>query len=455
MPEIHSRNPSPNTARIWGAMLAAVIAVAAIAYWDAKREAAAALVDFAGFQITLARGLATTVTHNPTTAADPRTPETAHLRQVEIPGHLSVLVATKGRTGLVRTDGLVVRSPAIEVALAHGDSWAALSHDDAAALGFPPRTAVAGFAPLGSGATLAVVATAQEERDREFRAQLRLVLGVSLGACLVFAFGGLALRKQRQELALAHDLAVAEVCRARDEKLVRADKLATMGALATGIAHEVSTPLGVIVGRAEQLVPRVANDERARRSVEAILQQGHRIGRVIRGFLALARGEAPTFDDVDPATVSHTSVELVGHRFDKVGVHLDAHVPLGLPLISCEPRLVEQALANLLLNACDACKQGGRVTLEVCADAERVAFVVLDDGDGISAERAARAVEPFFTTKLPGSGTGLGLAITNEIVKHHRGTLTIEPRGDANGTRARIELPATRRNHEPVIDTLH
>ena len=96
---------------------------------------------------------------------------------------------------------------------------------------------------------------------------------MTVASGLVLVFGGLALRKQRKELELARELAVAEVRRERDERLVRADKLATMGALATGIAHEVSTPLGVMMGRAEQVLPKVAGDERTRRAVEAILEQ--------------------------------------------------------------------------------------------------------------------------------------------------------------------------------------
>jgi signal transduction histidine kinase len=95
------------------------------------------------------------------------------------------------------------------------------------------------------------------------------------------------------------------------------------------------------------------------------------------------------------------------------------------------------------------------VTLDVHGDLERVAFVVTDDGEGITAESAARVFEPFFTTKPPGSGSGLGLAISNEIVKHHRGTLTVEPRPRARGTRACIEIPAIPRNHEPTIVALH
>jgi signal transduction histidine kinase len=113
-----------------------------------------------------------------------------------------------------------------------------------------------------------------------------------------------------------------------------------------------------------------------------------------------------------------------------------------LPKVACDARLFEQVLVNLLLNACDACSEGGTtVTLSIHGDRERVAFVVIDDGVGISPSLAKRASEPFFTTKPAGKGTGLGLAIANEIVKHHCGTLTLSPRLDGRGTRVCVELP--------------
>ena len=101
---------------------------------------------------------------------------------------------------------------------------------------------------------------------------------------------------------------------------------------------------------------------------------------------------------------------------------------------------------NLLLNACDACSEGGHVTLAVRAVGDRVAFVVIDDGEGITPSVAARATEPFFTTKSEDAGTGLGLAIANEIVKHHHGEFALAPRGDKRGTRATVELAAVREN---------
>src|SRR5208283_13302 len=102
---------------------------------------------------------------------------------------------------------------------------------------------------------------------------------------LVGGFGGLALREQRRELELKQVLAVREAVRVRDRRLVEADKLATLGALATGVAHEVSTPLGIIVGRAEQLIPRMEPHSRSHRAAAAILEQAQRISRIIRAFL--------------------------------------------------------------------------------------------------------------------------------------------------------------------------
>jgi signal transduction histidine kinase len=117
-----------------------------------------------------------------------------------------------------------------------------------------------------------------------------------------------------------------------------------------------------------------------------------------------------------------------------------ADVPATMPIVQCDRELLEHAIVNLLLNACDACHPGQHVELTARADAERVTYVVTDDGVGITREHAELATEPFFTTKSEGKGSGLGLAIASEIAKSHRGELTIAP-GASTGTRARIELP--------------
>lgn len=425
-------------------MAITIAAMALLAYWDAKRESRAALNDFAEEQATLARGVSSTISlrlreRNDATASD----VLEDVKRIEQPGILQVLVQAPKSDVLEFTDGRRVSQVTILRGLAAGDAWVRLAHDEAGALGFPARTAIAGLSSVDVGRGkwgVAVVATAGRERDREIRAQWRDVLGVLLTSLLVLGFGGLALRNQRKELELQRELAVAEKEMDRDERLVRADKLATLGALATGIAHEVSTPLGVIAGRAEQLLPKLGDDERGKRAVEAILEQSKRINEVIRGFLGLARGHTPSLVRVDPASCVRAAQELVQHRFEKARVTLEVEVDPNLPRIACEQRLFEQVLVNLLLNACEACSAGGHVGLRVVATGDRVAFVVLDDGQSITPESAARAIEPFFTTKP--EGTGLGLAISNEIVKHHHGTFVIGPRQNHSGTRACVELPA-------------
>ncbi len=435
-------------------MIVSILLLGAVALWDERRESAAALDDFAAEQSSLAReagsALASRLASLPGRPPEeiPVTLLAPAVSAIEDRGTVVALLQRPGTTSLVTTSGQTMRTPALEAGLASGAPWVRLSREDAASLGLPARLAIAGIARADAGAmgtwTVAIVTTAHRLRDREARAMWRLVLGFTLASALIAGFGGLAQRKQKQELELARSLAVAETMQARDERLVRADKLATLGALATGIAHEVSTPLGVIVGRAEQLLPRVASDERATRSVNVITEQAERITRIVRAFLRLARGGTPSLERMEPGALAQAALELVEHRFAKAHVTLATQLAPGLPRVACDPRLFEQVLVNLLLNACDACTEDGRVELSVQADGERVAFIVTDDGEGITPEVARRATEPFFTTKAEDAGTGLGLAIANEIVKHHHGELALAPRENARGTRATVQLAAVR-----------
>jgi two-component system, NtrC family, sensor kinase len=374
--------------------------------------------------------------------------------RMERPGAVRVLLLDLRSDDFHAIDGQVLRSAPIRAALASGLPSVWLGRDDAATLGLPHRRAAVGLAQIDAGVLgrwgIAVANSAERERDRDLRARWRLVLSVLAAAGLVFAFGSIALRKQRRGLVLESELAMTGLRRERDGKLATASRAATMGTLAMGIAHEVSTPLGIIVGRAEQLLPRISEDERSTRSLRAILAQAERIRRVVLGFLDLARGGTPSLGDVDPASVLEGAIALVEHRFAAAEVALTLDVAPDLPMIHCDVAMLEQALVNLLLNACDACKRHGHVAAMASTDGDRVAFTVVDDGGGITTENAARAAEPFFTTKPAGQGTGLGLAITSEIVKMHRGTLSIEP-ASPRGTRVSVIIPAS---HERSRDAL-
>jgi two-component system NtrC family sensor kinase len=368
------------------------------------------------------------------------------LRQSERPNRVAVLLQPPGSPGFYSSDGRYLAVPSMRAALADGQSFVRLGPESAGPLGLPHRTALAGLSSLDAGVSgrwgVAVVASAERQRDRERWARWRLVLSVVTAGGMVLVFGGLAMRTQRKELTLQHRLELADLARVRDGRLERAARAATMGTLAVGVAHEISTPLGIIAGRAEQLLPRVAHDERLASSARIILEQTDRIHRVIRGLLGLARGDRPTAEPVEPEALVRGAVSLVEHRFEKAGVRLNPEMETALPIIHGDPRLLEHALVNLLLNACDACAQGGTVDVVATGDmaSHQVSLAVIDDGPGISHADADRVLEPFFSTKPNGRGTGIGLVIVQEIVASHRGSLTLAP-VVPHGTRATIRLP--------------
>jgi two-component system NtrC family sensor kinase len=334
-----------------------------------------------------------------------------------------------------------VTSARLSEALARGSSAVRIPREEASAFGLPARTAVAGLAhgPAGSWDIVAL-ATAERQRDREFWARRRSLLSVFTAAGLVLAFGGLAMRNQRKELVLERELALEAVRRARDERLERTNRAAVMGTLAIGVAHEIATPLGVIAARAEQVAARVAGDERLSAGAQAILAQIDRIKQVISGLLGLARGDAPSAERIDPGAVIGEAVGLTEHRFAQSRVRLRRDVAPNLPAVLGDPRLLEHAVVNLLLNACDASRPDDEVTVRARRVQADIEIAVEDVGSGISPADVGRALEPFFTTKPRGEGSGLGLAIAHEIVSSHRGKLTLAPRAP-RGTRAVILLP--------------
>lgn len=479
-------------------MIAAIAIVAGLAWWDERREAGSALLDLEAEQTTLASSVAAglraelatverdavligdhgrrdrEIPYDPVLIrvvgaprASMRDPSRLLLtvplangqvvdlgvrardlldpgRRVPRAGELAFFAIPPGDFGLRAVDGQVLASPPIRDAVDKGLPALRLSPDQAAQIGLRERTAMAGLAPVDGGVlgnwSVVAVASAARERDREKRATWRLMSSLLVASSLVAAFGGWALHKQRKELDLARELTVAAVERERDEHLMRAERVATMGAFAMGIAHEVATPLGVIVGRAEQLLAGGGADERATRCAQAILRQAAGIQDIVRRFLDMARGGRPVFEKTDPADVVRAAAAALEHRFAKANVTLVVNVPASTPLIQCDRNLFEQAIVNLLLNACQACPPGGRVELVARSDSERVTFAVSDDGVGISPDDAARAAEPFFTTKRSGGGTGLGLAIATEIAKSHGGDLTIAPNAE-RGTCACIGIP--------------
>jgi signal transduction histidine kinase len=416
-------------------MIAAVLCVGALAYLDEHLRAENALEDFGDHQAAVADAATVAIGR----AKDPTTPTArATLGQLERDG-VRVLVVPPGATFARSLAGEDVQIPGLREALAENARSVRIERDDAATLGLPRRTAMLGLSTLPGGWRIAFVETAERQRDRAQAGKGRLLLALALATGLVAVFGGLALKRQRTQLELARELAVTSVARAKDAELEQLSRAATMAALGSGVAHEVSTPLGVIVGRAEQLVARAGGDERIVKNAQTIIEQAKNVEQVVRGLLDLARGAPIALQEVSPRELVREAYALVEHRFARADVRLLPAVAGDLPTIRCEPLLFKHALVNLMLNACEASPAGTTVRVEVRATDNEVAFEVTDEGEGITPADAARAVQPFFTTKPAGSG--LGLAIANEIASTHRGTLAIAARSP-RGTRASITVPS-------------
>jgi two-component system, NtrC family, sensor kinase len=430
------------------AMIIAVAVVAGLAYWDEQRESEAALEYLGRNQAIMASVIAQHLQQRLASGAvaGVAAASSSDLLAVrfERARAMAILIARPSTFDFEREDGVKVSMPELSSAFDEGRASVHISRDRAKALGLPERTALAGLASFerapGERWEIAVVASAERERDREYHARARLLLAVLAASGLVLGFGGIALLKQRRALEFKRELEVRALERARDERLKSLDKAVTLGTMAIGIAHEVSTPLGVISGRAEQVLSRAGADERIARSARSILDETQRISDVIRAFLGIARGDPAPIRAIAPRSLVDNARALVEHRFAKAGIELKSDVSSPIPDVHGDPVLLEQALANLLLNACEACEPGGHVELVARNGGAAVSFIVLDDGSGISTEDAARAHEPFFTTKAARGGSGLGLAIVNEIVKHHGGRLAMESRAP-RGTEARIEIP--------------
>lgn len=338
----------------------------------------------------------------------------------------------------VQLERSIVITEPFAIKIPRGVPYTRISREDAAALGLPARVAMAGLATTPDGKRIAVVTSAEHQRDLDFATRNRVIAAMILAAAVMTAFTIALWRRQRHESALARDLAVAETARARDAELDRLHRAATMAALGSGVAHELSTPLGVIVGRAEQLQARVAGDERAQKALQTILEEADHINDVVRGLLGLARGAPIAMQPARADAIVKEATALVEHRFARANVTLEEHLAGSLPEIRCEPLLFKHALVNLLLNACDAAPAKSTVRVDVAADPAKITFAVTDQGDGITPDHAARVTEPFFTTKP--TGTGLGLAIVNEIAKTHRGSLGLT-QVSPHGTRATITIP--------------
>jgi signal transduction histidine kinase len=212
------------------------------------------------------------------------------------------------------------------------------------------------------------------------------------------------------------------------ESLLRTEKLATVGRLAAGLAHEVGNPLGAVAGYVELARARLPPEPHPELvdALARIANAAERIDRTVRDLLDFARPASPLLAAIDLAVAVDASIRLarVQERFRHVEVALE--FPASLPRVLADEHRLSQVLLNLLLNAGDAMGGVGRVRVSARVGEGQVVLSLRDSGPGITAADLPRVFDPFFTTKDPGEGTGLGLAISHSIMKSFGGEILAE-----------------------------
>ncbi len=343
------------------------------------------------------------------------------------------------------------------------------------------------------------VAGSLSERDEEFRAELtQILVRTLLGALAAFVsvavagyyFVGRPMRalvaksrrigtgdlsqpldlKQRDEVGelaremnqMCERLAEAQVRLEQEtqrrldtsEQLRHADRLNTVGKLASGVAHELGTPLNVVSGRAKMILRGQVEGAKLTESVRTIVDQAERMTNIIKQLLGFARRRQPQQRKESLRGICDRTVALLSPIAEKAKVECQIVHREPEPIAEIDASLIEQALTNLVMNAIQAMRKGGTLTVrsgqEVASPPADLAgrtatYAVLhveDTGIGMTDEQLRHVFEPFFTTKDVGSGTGLGLSVAHGIVRDHDGWIAVSSKPD-QGSRFSIYLPLT------------
>jgi PAS domain S-box-containing protein len=228
------------------------------------------------------------------------------------------------------------------------------------------------------------------------------------------------------------------------EALHQSEKLATMGQLLAGVAHELNNPLSVVMGQAALLQQSIRGKRQIERA-DKIVQAAERCARIVNNFLALARQRPPERHPVHLNQVVREAVELLAYPLRVDSVEVCFELAEELPVVRADAHQLHQVVVNLVANAHQAMRETSlprRLTLAtgLAAGGSRVWLEVRDTGPGIAPEVCERIFEPFFTTKPPGVGTGLGLSLCQGIVAAHGGAISVVPH-EESGAVFQVELP--------------
>ena len=228
-----------------------------------------------------------------------------------------------------------------------------------------------------------------------------------------------------------------------EEQLIQAEKLAAMGQMLAGVAHELNNPLTAILGVTELLREREGGDDSTKRQLELTHRQARRAARIVQNLLEFSRPASPQKKPLDLNNLLERTLQLHEHSLRRNNVEVDFRLQPDLPVVIGDANQLIQVFLNLITNAEQAIREvrdTGRIQIRAGRNANQLAITVQDDGVGIRPEALPRIFDPFYTTKRPGGGTGLGLSICMSIIREHGGNIEAETL-PAGGSAFTIYLP--------------
>ncbi len=289
------------------------------------------------------------------------------------------------------------------------------------------------FSPEDAAAMLVYVRDAYQSRKSfEIKAAMRIkdrVYWLSTHFVPLFGEDG---RSVEQVLVMARDITDRQRMEAQ---MAQTEKLASLGTLAAGVAHEINNPLGIMLGFTELLLDRVDSESQEHEMLKKMERQGLNAKRIVENLMTFARQPAKQEEATDPNTNIDNVLELVKNNLLTRKIDLEVRLGKGVPRVRGDAGELQQVFLNLINNAVDAMPGGGKLTVvtKVNPYSHLVEIIFADTGTGIPKEVADRIFDPFFTTKKVGEGTGLGLAVSYAIINKYGGNIRFETRADTSG----------------------
>jgi len=236
--------------------------------------------------------------------------------------------------------------------------------------------------------------------------------------------------------------------KAIEDRLINMEKLASVGTLAAGVAHEINNPIAVILGFTEHLLEQTGELPEVNETLKVIEEEGMKCKKIVENLLTFARTPERIETSADVNGIMQKMLSVVQNTLLTKKIRLESSLAPVLPRVKGDPQELQQVFINLINNAMDAMKGGGLLQVEarLAADGKRVAIEFTDTGNGIPKESQAKIFDPFFTTKKVGEGTGLGLSVSYGIITKFGGNILFtsypaEEYPEKHGTTFTVYLP--------------